>query len=39
LVMSGNGVVTKTDGTAMKPRASSGYTHMVALLGTRCYHR
>jgi hypothetical protein len=39
LVTSSNGVMTKTDGTAMKPRASCGCTHMVALLGTRWYHR
>jgi hypothetical protein len=39
LVTSGNGVMTKTDGTAMKPRASCGCTHMVALLGIRWYHR
>jgi hypothetical protein len=39
LVTSGNGVMTKTDGTAMKPRASCGCTRMVALLGTRWYDR
>jgi hypothetical protein len=39
LVTSGNGVMTKTDGTVMKLRASCGCTHMVALLGTRWYHR
>jgi hypothetical protein len=33
LVMSGNGVVTKTDGAAMKLRASCECTHMVMLLG------
>jgi hypothetical protein len=38
LVTSGNGVMTKTDGAVMKPRASCECTHMVALLGTRWYH-
>jgi hypothetical protein len=38
LVTSDNGVVTKTDGAATKPRASCGCIHMVALLGTRWYH-
>jgi hypothetical protein len=35
LVTSGNGVMTKIGGTALKPRASCGCTHMVVLLGTR----
>jgi hypothetical protein len=35
LVTSGNGVMTKTDGTAIKPRASCGCIHMDVLLGTR----
>jgi hypothetical protein len=35
LVTSGNGVMTKIGGTMLKPRASCGCTHMVALLGTR----
>jgi hypothetical protein len=35
LVTSGNGVMTKIDGTAIKPRASYGCIHMVVLLGTR----
>jgi hypothetical protein len=38
LVTSDNGVVTKTDGAATKPRASCGCIHMVALLSTRWYH-
>jgi hypothetical protein len=32
LVKSNNGVVTKTDGVAIKSRASCGCIHMVALL-------
>jgi hypothetical protein len=38
LVTSSNGVMTKTDGVVTKPRASCECTHMVVLLGTRCYH-
>jgi hypothetical protein len=38
LVTSNNGVMTKTDGALMKPRASCECTHMVVLLGTRWYH-
>jgi hypothetical protein len=38
LVMSSNGVMTKTDGAATRPRASCECTHMVVLLGTRWYH-
>ena len=38
LVTSGNGVMTKTDGAAMKLRASYECTHMVVLLGTCWYH-
>jgi hypothetical protein len=38
LVTSGNGVMTKTDDAATKPRASCECTHMVVLLGTRWYH-
>jgi hypothetical protein len=38
LVTSGNGVMTKTDGAAMRLRASCECTHMVVLLGTRWYH-
>jgi hypothetical protein len=35
LVMSGNGVMTKTDGAMTKPRAFCVCAHMVVLLGTR----
>jgi hypothetical protein len=38
LIMSGDGVMTKTDGAATKPMASCECTHMVVLLGTRWYH-
>ena len=38
LVMPGNGVMTKIGDTALKPRASGGCTHMVALLDMRLYH-
>ena len=38
LVLSGNGVMTKTGGAVTKPRASCECTHMVVLLGTRWYH-
>jgi hypothetical protein len=38
LVVSSNGVATKTpDGAATKPRAYYG-AHIVELLGTRWYH-
>jgi hypothetical protein len=33
-----NGVMTKIDDAATKPRASGGCIHMVALLGMRWYH-
>jgi hypothetical protein len=39
LVMSGNGVMTLIDDTAIKPRASCGCIHMVVLLDARWYHR
>jgi hypothetical protein len=38
LVTSSNGVMTKTNGAATRPRASCECTHMVVLLGTRWYH-
>jgi hypothetical protein len=38
LVTSCNGVMTKIDGAAMKPRAFCECTHMVVLLDTRWYH-
>jgi hypothetical protein len=36
--MSGNGVMTKLDDAATKPRAFCVCTHTVVLLGTRWYH-
>jgi hypothetical protein len=38
LVMSRNGVMTKTGGAVMKPRAFYVCAHTVMLLGTRWYH-
>jgi hypothetical protein len=38
LVTSGNGVMTKTDGTAMKLRASCECAHKILLLGA-CRYR
>jgi hypothetical protein len=38
LVLSDNGVMTKTGGAVMKPRAFCVCAHMVVLLGTRWYH-
>jgi hypothetical protein len=38
LVMSGNGVMTKLDDVATKPRAFYVCAHTVVLLGTRWYH-
>jgi hypothetical protein len=38
LVLSDNGVMTKTGGAVTKPRAFYVCAHMVVLLGTRWYH-